>query len=369
MKIAILGTRGVPNYYGGFEQFAEFFSVYLVEKGHEVYCYSSHDHPFQENVFRGVNIIHKYDPEYKMGTFGQFIYDYNCIIDARKRDFDIILQLGYTSNSIWYFLLPKKSIIITNMDGLEWKRTKYSKPVQQFLKFAERLAAKSSDFLVSDSLGIQKFLKTKYNKESTYIAYGAHPFESPDESVLREYQVERDNYNVIMARFEPENNLDMVLEGVAMCETKTVILVIGKHQTKYGAYLKNKFKSYTHIRFIGGLYNLQHLNNLRYFSNIYFHGHSVGGTNPSLLEAMASKAFVIAHNNDFNKGILKDNSFYFSTALEVKNILNTIKKNDNLRLVQNNFDAIVSEFNWGKINGEYLQLFEDCMSKSDKRKC
>ena len=368
MKIAILGTRGVPNYYGGFEQFAEFFSVYLVEQGHEVYCYNSHDHPFQEKSFHGVNILHQYDPEHKMGTFGQFIYDYNCIMDSRKRDFDIILQLGYTSNSIWHFLLPKKSIIITKMDGLEWKRTKYSKPVQQFLKFAERLAANSSDFLVSDSLGIQKFLKQKYTKESTYIAYGAYPFSTPNESVLKEYNVEKNNYNMIMARFEPENNLDLVLEGVAITEDKTPILVIGKHQTKYGEYLKNKFKDYSNIRFLGALYNLEHLNNLRYYSNLYFHGHSVGGTNPSLLEAMASKALVVAHNNDFNKGILKENSFYFSTPNEVKNILNTIKKNDNLQLVQNNFDAIVNEFNWEKINGEYLQLFEDCFSKSDKRK-
>nr|WP_295334125.1 DUF1972 domain-containing protein [Flavobacterium sp.] len=368
MKIAILGTRGVPNYYGGFEQFAEFFSVYLVQKGHEVYCYNSHNHPFQEKSFHGVNIIHQYDPEYKLGTFGQFVYDYNCIMDSRKRDFDIILQLGYTSNSIWYFLLPKNSIIITNMDGLEWKRTKYSKPVQQFLKFAERLAANSSDFLVSDSIGIQNFLDTKYQKSSTYIAYGAYPFDNPDESILKNYGVTKEQYNMIMARFEPENNLDMVLEGVAMNEDKTPILVIGKHETKYGEYLKNKFKSHSNIRFLGGIYNLEHLNNLRYFSNLYFHGHSVGGTNPSLLEAMASRALVIAHNNDFNKGILANNSYYFSTAQEVKNILHTIKKNDNLQLVQNNYDAIVNEFNWEKINGEYLQLFEDCLAKSEKRK-
>jgi len=366
MKIAILGTRGVPNHYGGFEQFAEFFSVYLAKNGHEVYCYNSHDHPYQEKDFHGVHIIHKYDPEYKLGTFGQFIYDYNCIMDSRKRNFDIILQLGYTSNSIWYFLLPKKSIIITNMDGLEWKRTKYSKPVQQFLKFAERLAAIKSDFLVSDSLGIQKFLKSKYKKDSTYIAYGAYPFSNHNQEILKEYDVEKGAYNMIMARFEPENNLDMVLEGIATNEDKTPILVIGKHQTKYGEYLKNKFKQHSNIRFIGGLYNLEHLNNLRYFSNLYFHGHSVGGTNPSLLEAMASGALVIAHNNDFNKGILKDNAYYFSNPAEVKNILNTIKKNDNLQLVQNNFDAIVNEFNWEKINGEYLQLFEECYSKSCK---
>lgn len=369
MKIAILGTRGVPNYYGGFEQFAEFFSVYLANKGHEVYCYNSHNHPFQEKNFNGVHIIHQHDPEYKYGTFGQFVYDYNCIIDARKRDFDIILQLGYTSNSIWFFLMPKKAINIINMDGLEWKRSKYSWPVQQFLKVAEWLAAKSGDYLVADSLGIQSFLKKKYKKESTYIAYGAHLFDSPNDDVLKQYQVEPGNYNMIMARFEPENNLDMVLEGVALNnEDQTPILVIGKHETKYGAYLKDKFKNNSNIRFIGGVYNLEHLNNLRYYSNLYFHGHSVGGTNPSLLEAMASQAFIIAHNNDFNKGVLKENAYYFSNPSEVKKILNTIKKSDNLHFIKNNYQAIANDFNWEKINGDYLQLFEKCMEQSSKRK-
>lgn len=363
MKIAILGTRGIPNYYGGFEQFAEFFSVFLVEKGHEVYCYNSHNHKFQETMFNGVHILHQHDPEYKYGTFGQFIYDYNCIMDARNRDFDIILQLGYTSNSVWFFLLPKKPIIITNMDGIEWKRSKYSRPVQQFLRFAERLAAKSSDYLVSDSIGIQNFLKKRYDKESTYIAYGAHPFNEPNEDILKEYEVRKENFNMIMARFEPENNFEMVLDGVVKSVDKTPFLVIGNHNTKYGEVLKNKYKNQTSIRFLGAIYNLEHLNNLRYFSKLYFHGHSVGGTNPSLLEAMASQALVLAHNNDFNRGILKENSYYFSDAEEVKNLLLTIKKNDNLQFIQNNFEAIVNEFNWDKINGEYLQLFEQCMAR------
>ena len=169
---------------------------------------------------------------------------------------------------------------------------------------------------------------------------------------------------MIMARFEPENNLDMVLEGVAAKNDATPILVIGNHETKYGDYLKNKFKSHSQIRFLGGIYNIEHLDNLRYFSELYFHGHSVGGTNPSLLEAMASKAFVMAHNNDFNRGILKDNAVYFSNADEVKNILGSVKKNDNLQLVQNNFDAIVNDFNWDKINGQYLQLFEQCLERT-----
>lgn len=363
MKVGILGTRGIPNHYGGFEQFAEFFSVYMARLGHEVYVYNSHNHPYQQTVFEGVNIIHCNDPEHKMGTFGQFIYDYNCLRDARKRDFDILLQLGYTSNSIWFFMLPKNQIVITNMDGLEWKRSKYSAPVRQFLKFAERLAALSSDYLVADSLGIQKFLKKRYNKPSTYIAYGADPFNEPDASVLEKYNVSGGAFNMVMARFEPENNIEMVLDGVAMSHDKTLMLVVGKHDTKYGAYLKNKFGHLAHIRFMGGIYNLADLNNLRYFSKIYFHGHSVGGTNPSLLEAMASQALIAAHDNDFNRGVLAQNAHYFSNAAQVKNLLESLQKNDNLQLVQNNFSAIEKDFNWDKINGEYLRLFEACLAQ------
>lgn len=366
MKVAILGTRGIPNHYGGFEQFAEYFSVYMVQKGHEVYCYNSHNHPHQEKTFQGVHILHQHDPEYKYGTFGQFIYDYNCILDARQRNFDVILQLGYTSNSIWFFLLPKKSVIVTNMDGIEWKRSKYNRAVQQFLRFAERLAAVTSDHLVADSLGIQSFLKKRYGKDSTYIAYGAHPFNQPDVSVLQKYQVQPDQYHMLMARFEPENNLEMVLDGVVLSGQNTPILVIGKHETKYGTYLKNKYKKHTHIRFLGAIYQINDLNNLRYFCHFYFHGHSVGGTNPSLLEAMASQAFILAHSNDFNKGILKENAFYFKNAQEVKNLLLTVQKNSNLQFVTNNFQTIEREFNWNHINEQYLQLLEQCLERYPK---
>ncbi|MBC7525023.1 MAG: DUF1972 domain-containing protein, partial [Flavobacterium sp.] len=354
----------IPNFYGGFEQFAEYFSVFLVENGHQVYVYNSHNHPYQENVFKGVHIIHKYDPEFKIGTAGQFIYDLNCIIDLHKHNFDIILQLGYTSSSIWNKLLPQKPILITNMDGLEWKRTKYSKAVQKILLFAEKLAVNSGDYLVSDSIGIQNYIKNKYLKESTYIAYGAHQFLNPVESSISNYNVEKHKYNIILARLEPENNIETILDGVVLSSDETTILVIGNHDTKFGIYLKNKFKNHNNIQFIGAVYNLEHLNNLRYYSNLYFHGHSVGGTNPSLLEAMASGGLIIAHNNEFNKAILKDNAYYFSNPEEVKNIIEKIKKNDNLRLIQNNFKAIETDFNWSIINGKYLQLFQDCVAKN-----
>lgn len=315
-------------------------------------------------MYKGVHILHQYDPEYKIGTAGQFIYDLNCILDSRKQNFDIILQLGYTSSSVWHLLLPKKPLIITNMDGLEWKRTKYSKPVQKVLKWAEKLAVKSSDYLISDSIGIQKYLQNKYRKSSTYIAYGAHQFLNPDVSILEDYQVKQQEFNMILARLEPENNIETILDGIVLSNTSLPILVIGNHETKFGNYLKEKFKKSTSIWFIGAVYKMNHLDNLRYYSNIYFHGHSVGGTNPSLLEAMASKALIVAHNNDFNKAILKENAFYFSNFNDVKNLTNRTKKSDNLQFIENNFLAIAQEFNWDLINGQYLQLFEKSISEN-----
>ncbi|HTD41429.1 MAG TPA: DUF1972 domain-containing protein, partial [Mucilaginibacter sp.] len=144
LKIAILGTRGIPNYYGGFEHISEYVSAGLVKRGHSVTVYNSHNHPYKEDTWNGVNIQHCYDPEYLIGTAGQFVYDLNCLMDARRKKFDVVLLMGYTSSSVWGRLYPKKSTIITNMDGLEWKRSKYSKQVQQFLKYAEKLAIKHS---------------------------------------------------------------------------------------------------------------------------------------------------------------------------------------------------------------------------------
>ncbi|WP_299223605.1 DUF1972 domain-containing protein [uncultured Psychroserpens sp.] len=364
MKIGILGTRGVPNHHGGFEQFAEFFSEYLYKNEHEVYVYNSNKHPYQKKTYNGVNIIHCYDPEDKIGTPGQFIYDLNCIIDSRKRDFDILLQLGYTSSTIWHRLLPSKTILITNMDGLEWKRSKYSKPVQGFLKYAEKLAVKSSDYLIADSIGIQSYLSKRYNIHSKYIAYGAEQFDNPDINALTEYNVTAYNYNMLIARLEPENNIEIILDGVAMSNEDSTFIVVGKHDVNtFGMYLKNKFKNYENIRFVGGIYNLEKLNNLRYYSNLYFHGHSVGGTNPSLLEAMSSRALIVANDNDFNKSILGSHAFYFNTSKDVKfHIEKTLKINESDK-VENCFNLINLKFSWDIINKKYLDFFYECKEK------
>lgn len=365
LKIAIIGTRGIPNQYGGFEQFAEYLSAGLVKKNHSVYVYSPHNHPYQQKNFNGVNLVHCYDPEQKLGTAGQFIYDLNCILDARKRNFDLLLFLGYTSSAVWGRLYPKGKTIISNMDGLEWKRSKYAAPVQKFILYSEKLAVTYSHFLIADSIGIQKYLKTKYHVPSQYIAYGASVFKNFDEEILSSYGLQPWLYNLLIARMEPENNIEMILDGFESSCVEQIFLVIGNTTNKYGTYIKQKFEKNVRIRFLGAIYNQEHINNLRYYSNLYFHGHSVGGTNPSLLEAMACSALIAAHDNLFNKAILAENGFYFSSPDDVRTLLNEKHKINHEKLIKNNLIKIEIDFNWDKIITEYENYFLKCFSKNN----
>lgn len=365
MKIGILGSRGIPNNHGGFEQFAEKLSVFLASKGDDVIVYNSHKHPYVEKDYKGVKIVHCYDPEFRVGTAGQFLYDYNCIWDARKRNFDVILQLGYTSSSIWAKLLPQNAKIITNMDGLEWKRCKYSPTVQKFLKRAEKWAVFSSHVLVADSIGIQNYIKQFYGLSTKYIPYGADVFITPNFSEISHLPIERFHYSLLIARIEPENNIETIIKGYVKSKIyhSQPLIVVGKWEnTTLGKRLKSRYKSFDNIIFFGSIYDIDQLNNLRYYSKFYFHGHSVGGTNPSLLEAMASQALIVAHNNEFNQSILENHGFYFSTETDITAVLNSgIEKKDH-PFLNKNIAKINEKYSWKIINNDYFELFHKTAS-------
>jgi glycosyltransferase involved in cell wall biosynthesis len=356
MKIGIIGTRGIPNQYGGFEQFVEFAAPALVARGHEVYVYTSSLHPYKEPEWNNVHLVRRYDPENNIGTAGQFVYDLSSIWDARKRNYDVILQLGYTSSSIWSFLFPRGSTILTNMDGLEWKRSKYSKPVRQFLKQAEKWAVKYSDFLIADSIGIQQYLFDKYGRESTFIAYGASLVTKPEEAILNEKGLEKYEYDLLIARMEPENNIETIIKGHMLAGASKPLIIIGNFKNRFGRYLKEQYGS-ERIQFRGPVYDLKLLNSLRYFSNLYFHGHSVGGTNPSLLEAMACYSLIVAHDNIFNRSVLDEDAFYFSSPEQLAGLLNEpLNRNDHMDKIQNNAGKILSQYSWDHIINQLENL-------------
>lgn len=363
MKIAILGSRGIPNQYGGFEQFAEILSTELVKIGHDVTVYNPHFHSYKKNEFKGVKIIRKYNPEDKVGSAANFLYDFICLKDARTKGFDIFLELGYQSASVSYFFLkPKIGVLITNMDGLEWKRAKWSKPIQRLTKKFEYWGVIKSDFLVADNIGIQQYLYQTYKKKSFYIAYPVDIIDSFKEDLLAQLQAEKKNYFLAIARLEPENNLEIIIEGYIQSGSSKKFLLVGGYQSKYGNYLYQKYKN--QIIFLGPIYNKDTLDSLRHYASVYFHGHSVGGTNPSLLEAMASKSFIVAHNNEFNKNVLSDGHFYFSNSSEIASIINEEINNEvRQTLINKNLEKIKSEFDKDIVVNQYLKLFEKALKE------
>lgn len=363
MKIGIIGTRGIPNHYGGFEQFASFASPELVKRGHEVSVYHSSLHPYQANEWKGVKLIRQFDPEDRIGMAGQFIYDLNCILDSRKRNFDIILQLGYTSSSIWSFLFPQKSKLITNMDGMEWGRSKYHPIARGFLKQAEKWAARQSDFLIADSVCIQQYVKLKYGREAAYIAYGAEEVTPDCSDHLKNRGLQVYQYHLVIARMEPENNIETIIMGHKISDEKNPLLIIGNNHNTYGCRLQKKYESDL-IRFINPLYDSEQLNCLRRYARYYFHGHSAGGTNPSLLEAMAAQALIIAHDNAFNRAVLGENAFYFSDVDSVaQRFKQAVKRTDCLQMIENNSLKIRNEYSWNHIINELESYFVYAMEQ------
>lgn len=368
MKIAFISTRGIPNNYGGFEQFAEYISVGLVARGHEVVVYSPHFHPYKENSYKGVRIKHIYSPETWMGSsVGSFFYDFASLKDAlKKENFDIIYEAGYTSivpAYIWFDVKNiKYPIFTTNMDGLEYKRTKFNKWVRKFVFWEERTTVKHSHYLIADNMGIHDYYKEKYGKESKFLAYGADIHDDYDVNLLQEFGLEAENYYLLVARLEPENNIEMAIQGYLASDENGVkpLIIVGKTNTPHGKYLVQKYGEEKNVRFVGGIYDFKKLNSVRYFSFAYFHGHSVGGTNPSLLEAMASNCYILAHNNIFNKAVLKENAHYYTSAEEVKWMLNSI--NDlatsyKEKFIANNLNEIRNEYSWEKLVDEHEKYF------------
>ncbi|HNQ12118.1 MAG TPA: DUF1972 domain-containing protein [Bacteroidia bacterium] len=360
MKIAIVGTRGIPNNYGGLEEFAENVSVGLVKKGHQVIVYNPHFHPHKESTFHGVEVVKKWSPEKQIGTAANFIYDYLSLRDALKRKVDAILICGYTTSAISLFFIPLNRVpIFMNIDGMEWWRAKWSPMIQKLTHWFEKVAVKRSHVIISDNLGIKDYVQKEYNKDSYFLAYAANEILVPEESSLQEFGLQKYRYNLLIGRLEPENNIETILDGVRDSSDTDPTVIFANYKTKYGQKLKEKYAAHPKIEFRGWASGQKTLNNLRHFAKVYFHGHSVGGTNPSLLEAMAGRAFIAAHNNPFNSSVLEKDALYFRSPKEVQELLDQFSVHETNRKVftENNINKIRNQYNWPYLVDEYEKMF------------
>lgn len=359
MQIAIVSTRGIPNNYGGFEQFAEIISEAFVRKGHNVTVYNPHFHSFSHRTFNGVDVIKKYSPEKQLGTAANFIYDFLSLRDAIKKKHDIILCCGYTTAAISFlFLNFKTSKLITNVDGLEWKRNKYSKPVQKLALWFEKIAVYKSHALIADNEGIKDYLLKNYKARSEFIPYGAYIPEVFDETVLQNLNLKRGEFDVLIARMEPENSIEMILK-VYKQNSNFKIAVVGDIDNAYGKMIYAEFTNTSNIIFLHWIGDKNTLNALRHYSRIYIHGHRVGGTNPSLLEAMAAQSYIVAHDNTFNKSVLKQNAFYFSNEPELEAQINKqLPDGEKKKFAEENLKQLRLKYNWADCTDKHLDFFE-----------
>tara|TARA_B100000214_G_scaffold128347_1_gene91295 strand:- start:8730 stop:9836 length:1107 start_codon:yes stop_codon:yes gene_type:complete len=368
MNIAILGTRGIPNNYGGFEQCAEYLSVGLVRNGHNVSVYNPTFHPYKKDIYKGVKIIRKYSPQKIIGvSASNFIYDYLCFKDAISKDFDIILELGLITSALSIiFCKHEGKKIVTNLDGLEWKRSKWNPFIQRITKSLEKYGVEYSDYLIADNIGIQKYVKREYNRKSKFISYGALNVLPPNPACLLDYGIKQSDYFLSIARLEPENNLEMMFDAYVISSIKTPYYVVGNYLTDYGIFLKDKYQN-KGIIFLGGIFNKTDLDNIRFYSTLYLHGHSVGGTNPSLLEAMAAKTLIVSHNNKFNKSVLEKNAFYFSNTKELVDLFKLDLKKKRRKFASKNLDKIEKTYRWPVIVKKYESFFKKILKDSKKQ--
>ncbi len=304
-RLSITGSRGIPNRYGGYEELVDHLARGLSALGWRVDVATSSTHPVAEWSHPGVRRRVHLDPEPWMGSAGQFIYDLLSLRDAARQRPDVHLSLGTTSSAPWLALRPLRgrAPLAVHLDGLEWMRGKYRPAVQRYLKWAERTAAKSADLLVADHPEMARYA-ARYAKPCAEIAYGVDD-PQPAEELDGFLGLESGGYALIIARLVPENHVWVAANALSPA---VPVVVVGPYGNPEGRALQQL----PNVHLLGAVFEPGLLNRLRAHCGLYLHGHSAGGTNPGLLQAMAAGCAIAAHDNAFNRGILGDSARYFT---------------------------------------------------------
>jgi glycosyltransferase involved in cell wall biosynthesis len=315
-KISVIGTVGLPACYGGFESLVENLVRYKSEKiNYHVYC-SKGSYKTRPNKVDGAELTYI---SLKANGSQSVPYDIlsmlHCILFKRP---DVILILGVSGCIFLPFLrLFTKSKIVTNIDGIEWRRDKWGTFAKKFLKFSESIAVKFSDVIIADNKAIGDYVTNKYSKANEIIAYGG-------DHAIREINVdsEHQDYALGLCRIEPENNVEMILK--AFSQTNKNLKFVGNwNSSEFGMKLKSTYSNFDNINLLNPIYDLDQLYVLRKNCSLYLHGHSAGGTNPSLVEMMHFGVPIYAFDCDFNRYSTEGKASYFSDENQLISKLNS----------------------------------------------
>lgn len=353
-KIAIIGTVGVPANYGGFESLVENLLGDNTSDniGYTVFC-SSKSYSEKLDSYKGAKL--KYIGLNANGAQST-LYDIVSMLKTTNK-YDVALVLG-VSGCVFLpiFRLWFKNKLIVNIDGLEHRRDKWGKFAKWFLLKSEAMAVKYADVVVADNKGIQDYVTETYHTNSALIAYGGdhaerHVADDVQQQVLKDYGVEKDRYAISVCRIEPENNCHVILE--AFSKTNQKLVYIGNwERSEYGRKLKENYSKYPNLIIHNPEYNLDTLYALRSNAAMYVHGHSAGGTNPSLVEAMFFGKPIIAFDCIYNRATTHEQAYYFMDSKELQGIIEKEK-----------FDGAVmrkiaeEEYTWKKIANQYENLY------------
>lgn len=356
-KISIIGTVGIPAKYGGFETLTEYLTKDLNnDYDITVFCSSK---SYEEQIDTHNNCKLKYIDLNANGV-QSIPYDILSLFKSLKFA-DTILILGVSGCIALPFikLFNKKTKILTNIDGLEWKRDKWNKYAKWFLKFSEKLAVKYSDVVISDNKVIQDYVKSEYSVNSELIAYGADHVEKIgiSDELYAKYTFLKNPYTFTVCRIEPENNIHMILEAVSKYENISFVIIGNWDSSAYGINLKDKYSKYININIIDPIYDQSILNQFRSNCHIYLHGHSAGGTNPSLVEAMALELPIFAYGINYNKETTSHKAKYFNSSIELIKLFEILNEDELLKISKDMLDIANEKYIWQNISTAYSNLF------------
>jgi len=355
-KISIIGTVGIPAKYGGFETLTEYLTKNLYNKFDiTVYC-SSKSYNKRLETYNNAKL--KYINLNANGV-QSILYDIISIFKSLG-DSDTLLILGVSGCVVLPFVrLFSKKRIIVNIDGLEWKRDKWGKGAKWFLKYSEKLAVKYANEVVTDNKVIQEYVKSEYAKESTLIAYGADHVtkETMSDELKSKYPFLDEKYAFKVCRIEPENNIHVILEAFKEYSELNLVIIGNWVNSEYGVKLKEKYNDTDNIYLLDPIYDQQILNQIRSNCHIYMHGHSAGGTNPSLVEAMYLELPIFAYGIQYNRETTQNKALYFDDKDELIELLKSTDK-ETLQKVATNMKIVAEEnYTWKKISEQYSKIF------------
>lgn len=352
-KIGVVGTVGIPACYGGFESLVQnLVDNKNADFDYTVFC-SSVSYKVKLKSINNTKLV--YIP-IKANGISSVLYDVISLFVSLTKRFDVILILGVSGCFVLPFIkLFTKARIITNIDGLEWKREKWGRIARFFLKMSEYMAVKFSDVVVSDNQAIADYVKKEYNHTSSVIAYGGDHALSHG-SLENSQAFENDEYYFTVCRIEPENNIHLILS--AFSKTSKKIKFVGNwNASEYGVHLKNKYKNHLNIDMIDPIYDVNILYKMRSGCIGFIHGHSAGGTNPSLVEAMHFCKPIIAFDCEFNRYTTEDKAFYFRSEIDLLNLLvNEEPLNNQCGIFMK--EIAEKKYTWKKITNQYEELYK-----------